>query len=622
MIRIAVIDTGVKRSHRDLKGANILSYKYDGHKIIEETNVDNDQYGHGTACCWIIKKIVDFECEIISIKALNNDGTGSEESIFQSLKWCAENEVKFINLSLGTYNTKTIEKFIELGNYLLKKGILTFTSLGDNGTSAIPACLNNYMSVKSSYAIKPNKYYYDKFKNQFEAYGAAQRVAWCGPDYVYLSGNSFATARVTGMIAKLIYGLYSSSEQYVDFTNCYSIIEKNSLKINTTSFNQLKRDEVIKKYNSEKYEIKKALVVPFNKEIHALLRNELNLDYSFEICDPYNKFNIGKNAYQLANIHTDKEKYIFGDVELFLKENDVDTMIISRTHILDKLYGKDILRELLEIAINYNKNIYSLEYLDYYMYSDLFENAIEKGIKIRHPMLLLEDLDSSKNFIEMYGKFDGTIPILGVFGTGSRVGKVTTQIVLRYMLKKLNYNVCSLGTEITSELLGFEAIYPMEMEASVRFDKMHTIEYLQGQIRKMELSKPDIILVGAQSGTIPYSYAQNSYNYTLPTLIFLMGTIPNAYILNISINDEIKYIQDTITVIEKLGKGKVILIVISDCQIRRTSHKMIKNVYLSSMELESYAKDYEKILSLPVTDVITEEGKEKMLKVILSFFSN
>ena len=136
--------------------------------------------------------------------------------------------------------------------------------------------------------------------------------------------------------------------------------------------------------------------------------------------------------------------------------------------------------------------------------------------------------------------------------------------MLRRLLKAKGYIVNNYGTETHSELFGFEGYYPLEMDLSVKFPQQEMIPFIQGDIRRIEImNHPDILIAGGQSGTIPHSYALKSSEYTLPTLMFLMATLPHAYILVINPNDELDYIEDTIRVMESLGKGKVVAITCS-----------------------------------------------------------
>ena len=125
-----------------------------------------------------------------------------------------------------------------------------------------------------------------------------------------------------------------------------------------------------------------------------------------------------------------------------------DTVIISRTHVLDRLLHRDLLKKYLEVAINHNKNVYSLEYVDYTMYPEIFDEAQKRNLKIRHPILWSSDLRNSEYNIEILGHLGTQTPVLGVFGTGSQQGKFTLQLIIRRELKKLGYNVYNLGGSV------------------------------------------------------------------------------------------------------------------------------------------------------------------------------
>lgn len=299
-----------------------------------------------------------------------------------------------------------------------------------------------------------------------------------------------------------------------------------------------------------------------------------------------------------------------------------DTVIISRTHVLDRLLHRDLLKKYLEVAINHNKNVYSLEYVDYTMYPEIFDEAQKRNLKIRHPILWSSDLRNSEYNIEILGHLGTQTPVLGVFGTGSQQGKFTLQLIIRRELKKLGYNVYNLGTEIQSELFSFEEYYPMEIEKSVKFSQWEMITYIKGKMRIMECSKPDLIITGSQSGIIPYSYGYNDNNYTLSSIAFLMATIPHAYILTVNPWDDLDYIRDSIQALQAIGKGKVILLAFSDNPRMPLNEKgIITRKKLSKDELEYYRTRLEKATGIEATEIISAEGQKKIINAILNYFS-
>lgn len=613
---IAVIDTGIKLEHHDFKDLNCESYYYNSSckKILKSKKMGEDNFGHGTACSWIIHRKLS-KCKIISIKALDENGVGSAEAILSSLDWCIENNIKIINLSLGTYDISFIPKFEEIGKKAKEKNVLIFASAGTNANiSSIPARLNNYICVDTNNSLGKYDYYFDTSSKKIYAKGGRQRVGWIGPDYIYISGSSFATAHMSSNVAIL---------QQQDPNNLMSFVEECSVFKNKTGENNgVESADPIIAFNSKKFNLGHALIINLNKESCHFYRFRDSLDFSINHIVNLSR----KRHFDLLHnkeIGLTEELIINGLNAIEKIIDDYDTVIISRTHIISEIESKDIIRDILELSIKYGKNVYSLEYIDYTMYPDVWEKAAEKGIKIRHPMISKADLAESQQYIEIYGRLGTETPVVGVFGTGTQQGKFTVQMTLRNLLKKKGYKVYNLGTEIQSELFGFEATYPMEIDSSIKFDQWNIVEYLQGQMRKLELKNPDIIITGSQSGIIPTNYAVNSRNYTLPSIGFLMGTLPHAYILTVNFDDDINYIKQSINVLESIGKGKVILLVFNDYpRVNVANSSVVNNIKLSSQEIETIQQNLEETFFIPATEVVSDRGKEKLAKVVLEYFSN
>ena len=118
-------------------------------------------------------------------------------------------------------------------------------------------------------------------------------------------------------------------------------------------------------------------------------------------------------------------------------------------------------------------------------------------------------------------------------------------MVLRRELQKLGYKVGQVGTEHQSALFGFDFTFPNGYDGhhNIQIPMDLHITLLHSVMAGIEHNDPHIIIVGGQSGIIPYSYAEKSQGYTLSSLIMIMGTVPDAYILVVNSIDELDYID-------------------------------------------------------------------------------
>ena len=297
--------------------------------------------------------------------------------------------------------------------------------------------------------------------------------------------------------------------------------------------------------------------------------------------------------------------------------NDADTLILGYVDELGRIMGRDLLGEIAAKAVAQGKNLFSFVQISEDRYPDLFRVAQEKGVRIAYPVL--EDLDDAY----CYGQ-DVDVPVVGVFGTGPQQGKFTAQLALRRKLLQRGYKVAQVGTEPHCELFGFDLAFPNGYASIVHWPERQHVFYLHGKMAELcRRVRPDIIIVGAQSGIIPYDFS-SPRSYTLPSIAFLFGTKPDAYILTVNSIDPEEYIQDSINALKALGKGKTIALIMSDKEKDiRSAYGTSRVVYrqMSPEELRIKLAHLEERFGIPATDVASEEGQERLAYIVIEYFS-
>lgn len=147
-IKVAVLDSGVSVGSSD--SLNVVSN-------INTTDEKSaaDGYGHGTHVAGIIAAKLDNkggagiapEAQIVNIKVLGNDGSGTDSDIIQGINAAANANVDIMNMSLGGigFNPAT-EKAV---NAAYEKGIAIFVSAGNDGGNNMcyPAALDNVICI-------------------------------------------------------------------------------------------------------------------------------------------------------------------------------------------------------------------------------------------------------------------------------------------------------------------------------------------------------------------------------------------------------------------------------------------------------------------------------------------
>lgn len=208
-IKVAILDSGVDKSHKDFSGITFESYN----AISNNTTEVIDDNGHGTAVASLIVKYLSKEqaesTVFYDIKILNKDGSGSPNSAVKGLKWAIEQDVDIINFSAG-YQTehKELRNLIEEA---IDMGIIVIASAGNNLGFDVdyPAKLQNVISVGSISQDKKRSITSSIGKVDFVTVGENIKVAQVGTGYRKESGSSLATAKVTSFVLK---GLHEEND--------------------------------------------------------------------------------------------------------------------------------------------------------------------------------------------------------------------------------------------------------------------------------------------------------------------------------------------------------------------------------------------------------------------------
>lgn len=217
-VKVAIIDTGIDLNHPD------LASKVVAQKIIVTSSI-NDMFGHGTHVAGIIAANTNNgqgiagvcpQCQLIIIKAMDDNGLGLTSDLATAVIWAADNGAKVINMSEGGGQFSQAQA--DAVNYAWSKGAVVVGAAGNTNTNQpfYPAANQNVVSV----AATDNS---DK-KAFFSNYGTWVNVAAPGEsifstlpthpfamqsketlqlNYDFLSGTSMAAPIVSGAIALL-----------------------------------------------------------------------------------------------------------------------------------------------------------------------------------------------------------------------------------------------------------------------------------------------------------------------------------------------------------------------------------------------------------------------------------
>ncbi|MDB9374410.1 S8 family peptidase [Nodularia sphaerocarpa] len=271
-IVIAVLDTGVDYNHADLKD-NIWNnpgeipgngIDDDGNGYIDDaqgwsfadsSNDIIDVNGHGTHVAGTIAggnngfgvTGIAYDAKIMPVKVLNDEGSGSSNSVADGIYYAVNNGANVINLSLGgNFPNSTLEAAIK---YASSKGAVVVMAAGNNGYpfTNYPARYANNWGLAVG-AVDSNNKMAD-FSNQagmsafpyVTAPGVGIYSSVPGNQYATYSGTSMATPHVAGVVALML----SANPSLTDAQIRQIIIETSGNSTPATSSMSLKISPVI-----------------------------------------------------------------------------------------------------------------------------------------------------------------------------------------------------------------------------------------------------------------------------------------------------------------------------------------------------------------------------------------
>lgn len=209
MYKIAIIDDGVNDGVFDKCKA---SYSY---CITREGTrryiSQNKKISHGTICAAIIQQYTNYNNILYSIKIKKFNKNGNIEYLVKAIDFCIKNDIKVINLSLGSTDENDKYQIFQSISAAFAKGIIIVAALSNDNIITYPASFPIVIAAKHSEKARTGLYYYKKYDNF--TIGAFSRLSlkMCdGTKYVSATANSFAAAFVT---AKVINQIKNFNEQ-------------------------------------------------------------------------------------------------------------------------------------------------------------------------------------------------------------------------------------------------------------------------------------------------------------------------------------------------------------------------------------------------------------------------
>ncbi len=212
---VAVLDTGVQPDHPDLAGRVLPGRDF----VNDDANAADDN-GHGTWVAGIIAATPDdgygiagisWSDKVLPVKIMDASGTGSTADLVSGIVWAADNGATVINMSVGGFPySQAVQDAV---TYAWNKGAVLVGAAGNNNRDEkfYPASMTHVISVSATQRE-------DEFSH-WSSYGSAVDVSAPGSSvqttnctstacpnrswgaHTYISGTSFATPNVAGVVA-------------------------------------------------------------------------------------------------------------------------------------------------------------------------------------------------------------------------------------------------------------------------------------------------------------------------------------------------------------------------------------------------------------------------------------
>ncbi len=609
-VRVAVIDSGVDPTHEKI-GA------------VHEVLLDSESppaaigAGHGTACAGIIRQIAP-TATLYDVRIFDESLTADGSALLAAIRWAIEQRMDVVNLSLGTTDVAFRDRLAEVCCRARGAGVILVAAEHNDGRESYPAVLSDVIGVAGGKVRGRYGYYYRPgHAIECVARGDMQRVCWTDPSYLMVSGTSFAAPHVTGMVA-----LIRQAHPGASLEQVREVLQTNALK-GTPELLQSTRPAVTPESpaNPSSFSwIQKAALYPFNKEMHSLVRARDLLAFEIAgIADPVGKGLVAKDAGKVLGLPSIGVR-IRPRLAAALKK--ADTLILGYVDQLGRIDKKDMLRTAIETALKRDCHVFSFLAVPQDKYGDLYELADKKGLHLTYPSVSSDDVRQALQTEPAYSPVD--VPVLGVFGTSSQQGKFTLQLILRRRLLRLGYRVGQIGTEHHAVLFGMDLAFPMGYASNVEMPLQYYVPYLDYKLRQLsQQQKPDLILVGSQSGTIPYDVHEHR-THSLTSTAFLLGTKPDACILVVNSVDADEYIQDTIDALRALAKAPTLLLAMSDQEkhIRAAyGRTFIKPRPMTAEHIKRTLGRLEDRFGLPAVSILSEKGQQRMVDTVVNHFA-
>ena len=200
-VSVAVVDSGINPWHPHVRGiSGGTGFASDASPLADHA----DELGHGTAVAAAIRERAP-DAELTAVRVFVDRLATSGSTLAAAIEWCAQREVKLINLSLGTSNPDHGERLGRAVQQATTAGCLVISVAPEGQVDWLPGALPQVVAVKPDETLGRHEVAVvgDPGRLTFRASPVPRPVPGVPPEF-NLSGPSFAVANTTGFLACLL----------------------------------------------------------------------------------------------------------------------------------------------------------------------------------------------------------------------------------------------------------------------------------------------------------------------------------------------------------------------------------------------------------------------------------
>ena len=209
-VKVALLDSGVNPGHPALFAAisrTLVAGSFrNGHVLLHDVPLEQakDECGHGTAAAGLITGIAP-AARIVSIQILNGNRTCSSQTLNAALHWAVDQGIRLIYVGVSTRSEASAAEIKRVCELAYRRNSILVAPLENSGQMSYPAAFPSVIGVdcgtfESVYDIQ----YRNGSGVEYVAHGMRIPAPTSSGDTVRVSGTSFASANVTGLIALLL----------------------------------------------------------------------------------------------------------------------------------------------------------------------------------------------------------------------------------------------------------------------------------------------------------------------------------------------------------------------------------------------------------------------------------